>query len=199
MLIFDNVDSDESLSQLTKYFPQQGKGSILLTTRSQAVGSLGPLVVSLNVEEMDRWEGTLFLLRRAQLFPHASIEEASEEEVDLVNAARGIVDALESFPLALDQAGAYLEETRSNLTDYLRLYQEHRKDLLATRGQQTVNYPDTVATTWSLSFQKVEQTNPAAADLLRLCSFLAPDKIPEELIREQFNGTLRFGNLSLIS
>src|SRR5439155_22534924 len=34
-----------------------------------------------------------------------------------------------------------------------------------------------------LSFQKVEQQSPAAAELLRLCAFLAPDKIPEELIR----------------
>jgi tetratricopeptide (TPR) repeat protein len=39
-----------------------------------------------------------------------------------------------------------------------------------------------VATTWSLSFQQVEQANPAAADVLRLCAFLAPDAIPEELL-----------------
>jgi tetratricopeptide (TPR) repeat protein/nucleoside phosphorylase len=202
LLIFDNVDTDDCLSQLTNYFPQQGKGSILLTTRSQAVGSLGPLVVSINVEEMDRWEGTLFLLRRTQLFKHASIEDASNEEVDMVNAARGIVDALESFPLALEQAGAYIEETGSNLTDYLQIYQDHRKYLLAKRGHQITNYPDTVATTWSLSFQKVEQTNPAAAELLRLCAFLAPDKIPEELIRDssaQWDSPLRQAVADLFS
>jgi len=28
----------------------------------------------------------------------------------------------------------------------------------------------------------VEQTNPAAADLLRLCAFLHPDAIPEEIL-----------------
>ncbi|QBD77308.1 hypothetical protein EPA93_15435 [Ktedonosporobacter rubrisoli] len=33
-----------------------------------------------------------------------------------------------------------------------------------------------------LSFEKVEQTNVAAADLLRLCAFLHPDAIPEEII-----------------
>ena len=36
----------------------------------------------------------------------------------------------------------------------------------------------------SLSFSKIEQTNPAAADLLRLCAFLHPDAIPEEIITE---------------
>src|SRR5207248_6841207 len=40
-----------------------------------------------------------------------------------------------------------------------------------------------VASTWSLSFKKVERVNPAAADLLRLCALLSPDAIPEEIIR----------------
>jgi tetratricopeptide (TPR) repeat protein len=39
-----------------------------------------------------------------------------------------------------------------------------------------------VATTWSLSFQRVEERNPAAAELLRLYAFLSPDTIPEEIL-----------------
>ena len=34
----------------------------------------------------------------------------------------------------------------------------------------------------TLSFQQIEQQSPYAADLLRLCAFLAPDAIPEELL-----------------
>jgi hypothetical protein len=41
-----------------------------------------------------------------------------------------------------------------------------------------------VATTWALAFQTIEQSNPAAIELMRLCAFLAPDAIPEELILE---------------
>src|SRR5205807_1852992 len=100
------------------------------------------------------------------------------------NEAINLVIALDFFPLALDQAGAYIEETGCDLVDYLQLYQTHRKDLLARRGMQATNYPDSVATTWSLSFQKIEQANPAAAELLRLCAYLSPDTIPEELIRD---------------
>jgi hypothetical protein len=37
--------------------------------------------------------------------------------------------------------------------NYLQLYQTHRSALLARRGAQWTNYPDSVATTWSLSFQ----------------------------------------------
>ena len=40
------------------------------------------------------------------------------------------------------------------------------------------DYPESVATTWLLSFQRVEAANPLAVELLQLCTFLAPDAIP---------------------
>src|SRR5207245_650497 len=46
------------------------------------------------------------------------------------------------------------------------------------------DHPEPVATTWSMAFQKVEEAHPAAAELLRLCAFLDPDAIPEELLTE---------------
>jgi tetratricopeptide (TPR) repeat protein len=170
LLIFDNADD---LALVHDYFPQRGNGSILLTTRANAVASIG---ASLEVETMSFIEGTHLLLRRAQRFEHASDEE--------INEAGNIVMALDHFPLALDQAGAYIEETNCHFSDYLNIYQNHRKALLARRGVQTTNYPDSVATTWSLSFRKVEEVNPAAAELLRLCAYLSPDRIPEELIKD---------------
>ncbi len=39
-----------------------------------------------------------------------------------------------------------------------------------------------------LSFEKIQQANPAAADLLTVCSFLAPDAIPEELLTRSASG-----------
>ncbi|MFL5590594.1 MAG: helix-turn-helix domain-containing protein [Ktedonobacteraceae bacterium] len=168
LLIVDNAD-DLSLAQ--PYLPLRGNGSVLLTTRASAVGWLAP---SLEVDTMGVMEGIELLLRRAQRFAGATEEE--------INEAGNLVVALAQFPLALDQAGAYIEETGCSLGDYLQLYQAHRRTLLARRGRQATRYPASVATTWGLSFQRVEQTNPAAADLLRLCSFLAPDAIPEELL-----------------
>ncbi len=93
-----------------------------------------------------------------------------------------IVTALDGLPLALDQAGAYIEETRCGLSQYHDLYATRRKELLLRRGRFPIDHPDSVATTWSLSFQKIEQENPSAADLLRLLTFLDPDAIPEEII-----------------
>jgi hypothetical protein len=98
--------------------------------------------------------------------------------------AEAIVKEMAGLPLALEQAGAYLEETGCGLSYYLTLYRQHRMDLLGLKGHLSPEYPHTVATTWSLAFQQVEQANPAAADLLRLCAFLDPDAIPETLIAE---------------
>jgi transcriptional regulator with XRE-family HTH domain len=120
LLIFDNADD---LSLVQDYIPHAGNGSILLTTRANAVGSLA---MSIEVETMSFVEGTHLLLRRAQRFLQASDEE--------VNEAGNIVVALDHFPLALEQAGAYIEETGCSLQNYLQLYQTHRKILLARRG-----------------------------------------------------------------
>jgi tetratricopeptide (TPR) repeat protein len=127
-------------------------------------------------------QGTLFLLRRAgRLAADATLKQASEQERD---QARMLCEELGWLPLALDQAGAYIEETQCGLTDYLQRYQTSRARLLKWRGDLINDHPLPVATTWSLSFQNVEQKNPIAADLLRLCAFLAPDAIPEELITQ---------------
>ena len=170
LLIFDNAD-DVSLIQ--DAVPQGGHGSILLTTRASAVGALA---APIEIEVMGFVEGTQLLLRRAQRF-----EGISDEEF---NQAGNIVVALDHFPLALDQAGAYIEETGCGFAGYLQVYSAHRNELLARRGRTLIDYPASVMTTWSLSFQKVKAANPAAAELLCLCAFLAPDAIPEELITE---------------
>jgi tetratricopeptide (TPR) repeat protein/transcriptional regulator with XRE-family HTH domain len=168
LLILDNADD---LSLLSSYLPKRGNGSVLLTTRASAVGSLAQPI---EVETMGVLEGTQLLLRRAQRRVSATEEE--------INEASNLVVALAQFPLALDQAGAYIEETGCSVRDYLLLYQQHRQALLARRGRQALGYSESVATTWSLSFEQVAQANAAAAELLRLCALLSPDRIPEELL-----------------
>lgn len=170
LLIFDNADD---LSLILPYLPHRGNGSILLTTRASAVGSFAS---SLEVPTMGLLEGIQLLLHRTQRFTSASSEEIDE--------AGNLVVMLAQFPLALDQAGAYIEETGCSMRDYLDLYGQRRHALLARRGTQITGYPESVSTTWSLSFERITSDNPAAADLLRLCAFLSPDRIPEELLTE---------------
>ena len=94
------------------------------------------------------------------------------------------MESLEGLPLALDQAGAFVEETQSTLSEYRELLATAKEKILLRRGTTSSDHPDSVASTFALSFQKVEQESAVAADLLRLFAFLSPDAIPEALIKE---------------
>jgi tetratricopeptide (TPR) repeat protein len=50
--------------------------------------------------------------------------------------------------------------------------------------KKTKKQHDSVASDFAISLTDTEQTNPAAADLLRLCAFLYPENIPEEILKE---------------
>src|SRR5205823_1560796 len=129
---------------------------------------------------MDPEVGALLLLRRASLLAlQATLNMANPDEQRL---AQAISQELDGLPLALDQAGAYIKETPCPLPDYLVLYQTRRSDILRIRGSFDQDYPSSVATTWSLSFEKISQALPAASELLNFGAFLAPDAIPEDLL-----------------
>ena len=76
------------------------------------------------------------------------------------------------------------QETGCGLSGYLDLYRTHAPQLLQQRGEFAAGHPDPVASTLVLSFEKIEQANPAAAELLRFCAFMHPDRIPEEVLSE---------------
>ena len=174
LLIFDNADD----LQLTETFiPTGGGGHILVTTRAQATGTLATTV---NIEKMDSDEGALFLLRRSKIL--ASNEPIAHASVADRSVAAEISGEMDGLPLALDQAGAYLEETQCNLSQYLTSYHRRRTEMLNRRGGTDNDHPDPVGTTWSLSFERIERMDDAAADLLRAVAFLAADSIPEELL-----------------
>ncbi|HEY0754947.1 MAG TPA: FxSxx-COOH system tetratricopeptide repeat protein [Ktedonobacteraceae bacterium] len=173
LLILDNAD-DPAI--LPAFVPPDPAGHLLITTRAADLSGLGlglgePLALRLLTPQ----QGVELLLRRAGLLASASPQEQA--------LAVQLADELGGLCLALDQAGAYLSATRTSLASYLSLYRQHHSRLLAER-RNSREHPEPVASTWDLSFQRVEQHNPAAADLLRFCAFLAPDAIPEEILTE---------------
>src|SRR5216684_589472 len=126
LLILDNADD---LAMAKDFLPPTGKGHVLLTTRAQVTGRLAQRV---EIEKMELTEGTLFLLRRANIIPFdAPIEKASPADVA---KAREIVQAVDGLPLALDQAAAYIDDTACGLSRYLERYQTQHAKLLKRRG-----------------------------------------------------------------
>jgi tetratricopeptide (TPR) repeat protein len=160
LLIFDNANAP---AEIRDYLPGAG-GHVLITSRNPAWGSVARRV------EVKKWPAEVavaFLLQRTG-------------QVD-TNAAEGLARELDFLPLALEQAAAYVEATGTTLADYRALFRTHASALLQ-RGAPGADYPATVATTWELSFQKVEEESPAAAALLHLCAFFAPDDIPRDVM-----------------
>ena len=175
LLIVDNADD---LLMARPFVPSGGNGHRLLTTRASATGAIAERV---EVSRMGRDEGALFLLRRAKIIPRdAGLNAAPLTERE---AAKKFCGKVGGLPLALDQAGAFVEENQTALQEYLDLYCAEGKKLRAERGELEREHAS-VALTFSLAFQKVAKESQAAADLMRLCAFLAPDAIPEEVITE---------------
>ncbi|HXG03351.1 MAG TPA: tetratricopeptide repeat protein [Candidatus Binatia bacterium] len=174
LLILDNADDP---AVVRDWLGLGTSGRILLTTRALATGGLAERV-EVDVPPLD--EAAALLLRRAGLLsPEAPVVEA---DADSLRGARVLAERLGRLPLALEQAAAFIEAAPSTLTEYLELYSREgtalRAEAAAAAGERSVR------ATFGLAFRKLEARSPAAAALLRLCAFLAPDEIPEEIVAD---------------
>lgn len=171
------LDGMEDLKLLNRLLPRSNQGYVLITTRSQITGPLG---CPIDVPTMDLAEGTSFLLRRAGF----QLSDMPPAEISVLRTqAENLCALVDGLPLALDQAGAYIEESICGLAGYLERYAVRQSDLLANRGAAASHHhPDSVSRTFSFCFRQVEKASPLAADLLRLCAFLPCASIPESLL-----------------
>lgn len=176
MLILDSADNP---CLLPAFLPSSIGGHVLITTRVANLSTpIAGVRHSLAVEAFSDDQAALFLLHRANLLKRDILLDQAEAGTQQL--ALAIAHELGGLPLALDMVGAYLEATGSSLASYQHLYGRHRAEIL--QQYQSAAHPGPIASIWDTSFHNIEQHNPAAADLLRLCAFLAPDAIPEEII-----------------
>jgi len=116
---------------------------------------------------------------------------------DIRATALEVVELLGGHPLALDQAGAYIQGTGVSFTDYVTRYHKERRRLLnrhrsqASKDSEHSRHPLPVAATLELSFREACEVHPLATDILHFCAFLHPDAIPEELF--QYDNNFKFG------
>ena len=158
LLVFDNVPERASV---LGFLPPAGRGRVLITCQNPA----WPPGQVLDVPVLDTEIAADFLVSRTGDPDRASA-------VELARQVGGL-------PLALEQAAAYVQATGVSLAGYLALFRGRRGDLLA-RGEPA-SYSGTVATAWSLAFDRIG-TEPQAAGLLRLLAFCAPEAVPLSLL-----------------
>ncbi len=169
LLIFDNADHP---GLLKPFMPRSADGHILLTSRASGFAALN-ILDTIELPLLSPEHATEFLLERTGLTGGGDAE---------VESARELATELGLLPLALEQAGANIQELRLSFAAYLERYRKRRLELLERGKPAMGDYPESVATTWSVNFEEVGSESPASADLLRLSAFLAPDNIPLELV-----------------
>jgi predicted ATPase len=168
LAVFDNAD-DPAL--LAPFLPGSFSGDVLVTSRAIDLNLLKAdepiLLRPLPVEV-----AASFLMSRTN-----AVLDAAEQGT----AASELATELGGLPLALEQAAACISALDSTIKDYLASYRTHRLALLEEFRPVMGNYQASIATTWNVNFAEVERTSLAAADLLRACAFLVPDRIPIEI------------------
>jgi tetratricopeptide (TPR) repeat protein len=159
LLIYDNADDPEAI----RPFLPGGQGHVLLTSRNQNWSHLGH---PLEVDVFNREESVEHLLRR--------VPALDPRDADAVAAALG------DLPLAVEQAGAWLAETATPVSDYLAELAAQDTRVLALNPPP--GYPQPVAATWNISLTRLRERSPAAVRLLQLCAFFAPEPISGNLL-----------------
>ncbi|MGW5745961.1 FxSxx-COOH system tetratricopeptide repeat protein [Amycolatopsis sp. NPDC003861] len=159
LLVFDSAEDPAMVRQ---FFPVDGPGQILVTSRNPSwAGIARPLEVA--VFERDESK-KLLAMRRSELV---------DADADL------IADKLGDLPLAIEQAAAWLAETGMPARDYLDLFDEKVTEILDTSAPN--DYEVSVAAAWNVSFDELSTRNPAAHQLLQVCAFFAPEPISRSL------------------
>jgi hypothetical protein len=186
LLVLDNAQApdmatglDAPQARVVDLLPQVVHGQVLVTSRDASWEQHAALA---ELEVFTPKEASGFLLARS-----GSSDEA---------AATKIAELLGLLPLALEQAGAYVRETRIPLTTYLDRLRRFPA-LTVAKGRPRDRDPvDTVATTWQVSLERVRSV-PGATSLLEVCAFLAPEEIPRELFAQQLDPSA--GDLAVLA
>lgn len=161
LLVFDNA---ENVDVVRRYFPANGPGKIIVTSRNR---EWERVATPLPVNVFERAESIQLLQKRSP--------ELSEDDADR------LADALGDLPLAVEQAGAWRAVTGMLVADYLDLLNERRPEILQL--DPSPDYPVSVAAAWDISLAQIAENSPGARQLLDICASMAPEPVPLSMLR----------------
>ena len=156
LLVYDNVDTPETLRDLV---PAAG-ACVLITSR------------------WADWMGRAIEMK-LDLFGNDFAAEFLQKRAGRTDAggAAKLAAALGHLPLALDHAGAYCRLAGSSFDGY-----RQKIDTRIVRAPTGAAYPASVAATFGLAIERIVATHPQAETLLGCFAFLAPERIPLDLV-----------------
>ena len=177
LFVFDNAEKGEDFN---KFLPlrvlksEDKKPYIVITSRNK------------------EWERGIEVIELKELKLEDAIEfvkkglSISEEDKSQDKKIESLVKELQLFPLAVQQAIAYIEDQRVTgefeINDYLTEYKKKTKELLSSKVFRGIDndYTKTTFTTWQITIDKIrsdEQNGQLALKILDVIAYLAPEKI----------------------
>ncbi|MFJ7153452.1 FxSxx-COOH system tetratricopeptide repeat protein [Streptomyces sp. NPDC101118] len=162
LIVFDGCDNPDDLTDLLP----SGPGHVIITSRNRDWAARHTNLVE--VPLYARPESITFIRRRAQ--------RLSPDEADQ------LAEALEDYPLALDQTAGWLAASPLTVGDYLTLLQRRLDSPEAVTLSE--DYPLPFPTALAILLNNVRENYPDALALLRLFVFFAPGPVPLRLLRE---------------
>ncbi|KIL64437.1 hypothetical protein M378DRAFT_586726, partial [Amanita muscaria Koide BX008] len=146
LMFFDNADGGYQIVE--KFIPSGTGGNILITSRNRALARVTSGKNSLEVTEMGKEEAIALLLM-------SSMVDNDSEDVGTV--ARKLIAALGCIPLAIDQAGAYVQSCGCGLDYYLELFNKHHAKLMSDKEfTGASNYNKCTYGTWEISIEEIK-------------------------------------------
>ncbi|KIL57057.1 hypothetical protein M378DRAFT_16498 [Amanita muscaria Koide BX008] len=176
LLVFDNADGGYQVVE--KFIPPGNGGSILITSRDKGA--------HLEVTEMGEEEAIVLLLKAAMI----------DNNSNVAMTAQKLVAALGCIPLAIDQAGAYVQSCSCGLDYYLALFIKHRAKLMSDKEFNGASlYQYSTYGTWDISIAEIRhraegESIPqrleaeSALILLNIFAFLHHDNISGEIFEK---------------
>lgn len=164
LLIIDNVDNPIVLDLVMGLVAPALAGDLIVTSR---LDTWPVTTKKVNLDVLEERHAIDFLLKRSMRpdsdRPHASY----------------VARVLGCFPLALEQAAAWVAVTKNNWSVYVKRLKQDQKYMLSFQSGGGVNYKNTILTTWKINFDELGRS---AKDALQGISFCNGDSIPEGLV-----------------
>ncbi|ENH67486.1 hypothetical protein FOQG_08060 [Fusarium oxysporum f. sp. raphani 54005] len=187
LLVIDNAD-DLSLfgvgstvrntSKIMNYIPKGPNGTILWISRDEAIiGSLVGVRRGITVPRMTSDESKTLL-------ESAMPQSISDDELDDVTL---LLEALQFLPLAILQAGTYMQRTETSASQYLNDLKEEKKRWHTLKEPEFDRYRlhnsfNSILETWSPSIHRIHQENELAYKILHILAYVDKQTITERLV-----------------
>jgi tetratricopeptide (TPR) repeat protein len=183
------IHDSQSIS-LAKYLPKSSNGTILVTSRNKDIAAklTGGYNNIREVNMMNASEGQKLLCSKLTVAPNQ--ESAAE-----------LLYVLDYIPLVISQAAAHINRSKHmSLSQYVT-------ELRANKSKETLlrwesddlrrdeSASNSVVAAWQMSFDKIQQERPSAAELLSLLSFFNPQSIPGRILRNRNSAATKASNI----